>query len=205
MSKHIVVGIAGGSASGKTTLVTALSDALRGSGRRHVVVSADRYMRRSIVDGPSFTFSVTGEQTFNANHPDSINWEQLLQDLDEQLQQPGEPQIFILEGHLVLHNADVRSRLDLRLFIELDADQRALRRLLRDMKGGRGMSDPAHIAAYYLECARVGHTHYIEPSRVHADLIVRGDADWERLRPLLVAVIADRFAHATSSGTNAPA
>jgi uridine kinase len=88
--------------------------------------------------------------------------------------------------------------MDLRLFIELDADERALRRLLRDMKGERGFSDPAHIAAYYLECAREGHTHYIEPSRKYADLIVRGDAQWERIRPMLIAVIADQFAHETA-------
>jgi uridine kinase len=47
---------------------------------------------------------------------------------------------------------------------------------------------------YYRECARVGHAQYIEPSRAHADLIVRGDADWQRLRPLLVAVIAAQLA-----------
>ncbi len=199
MAKHLVVGIAGGSASGKTTLVGTLSQALTEHGILHVVVSSDRYMRRSIEDGPSFTFSVTGERMFNANHPDSINWALLLQELDERLHQLDEPHVVLLEGHLILHNPEVRSRMDLRLFIELDADERALRRLLRDMNGGRGFADPAHIAAYYLECAREGHALYIEPSRKYADLIVRGDASWDRLRPLLLAVISDRFAQAISS------
>jgi uridine kinase len=102
MSKHMLVGIAGGSASGKTTLVRALSEALREQGLPHQVISSDRFMHRNITDGPSFTFSVTGERTFNANHPDSIRWTDLTQELDALMEQPGDPQIIVLEGHLVL-------------------------------------------------------------------------------------------------------
>ena len=112
------------------------------------------------------------------------------------LQQADGPNVILLEGLMVLQVAAVRERSDLRLFVELDADERALRRMLRDMSGIRGIADPAGIATYYRECARVGHAQFVEPSRVYADLIVRGDADWERLRPLLLAVIDARLAHA---------
>ncbi len=46
----------------------------------------------------------------------------------------------------------------------------------------------------YRECARVGHNAYVEPSRVHADLIVRGDADFDRIVPMLAAIIRSRIA-----------
>ena len=190
MSNCLVVGIAGGSASGKTTLTAALADALREiPGCRPAIIAADQYMHRDRERGPSFLFQATGEVMFDANHPDAVEWERLLCDLDDRLQQEDGPNVILLEGLMVLHVPEVRERLDLRIFVELDADERALRRLLRDMQRTRGISEPAGIVAYYLESARVGHARYVEPSRVHADLIVRGDADWERLRPLLVAVI----------------
>jgi uridine kinase len=199
VSHYLIVGIAGGSASGKTTLTATLAAALlEHPGCRPAVIAADKYMYRDAVRGPSFVSPSTGAVMFNANHPDSVNWEQLLSDLDVLLQQADGPNIILLEGLMVLNVPTVRERLDLRLFVELDADERALRRLLRDMNGARGMSDPAAIATYYRECARIGHAQYVEPSRAHADLIVRGDADWERLRPLLLAAITDRLAHAPS-------
>ena len=133
---------------------------------------------------------------FDANHPDAIAWNHVLRDLDDLLQQIDGPEVILVEGHLLLHESTVRARLDIRFFVELDADERALRRLLRDMQGGRANRDPHFIATYYRESARVGHARYIEPSRVHADLIVRGDAVWERIEPFLVAIIEDRLAHA---------
>ncbi len=192
----LVVGIAGGSASGKTTLAVALAAALQEQpGCRPVLVAADTYMFRDVVRGPTFVSPSTGAILFNANHPDSVNWAQLLHDLDALSQAVDAPNIVVLEGLMVLHVPMVRERLHLRIFVELDADERALRRLLRDMHNGRGNGDPVGIATYYRECARVGHAQYVEPSRVFADLIVRGDAAWERLQPLLLAVIADRLAH----------
>jgi uridine kinase len=145
--------------------------------------------------GPTFFSQATGTHMFDANHPDAIVWDHMLRDLDELLQQTDGPEVILVEGHLLFHEPTVRNRLDIRLFVELDADERALRRLLRDMQGGRANRDPNFIATYYRESARVGHMRYIEPSRVHADLIVRGDAVWERVEPLLVAIIEARLAH----------
>lgn len=200
MTNRLIIGIAGGSASGKSTLTAALLTALEESpGIRPARIATDKYMYREIEHGPTFTSPSTGKVMFNANHPDSVDWEQLLSDLEQLVQQADAPNVIVLEGLMVLQNAAVRERLDLRLFIELDADERALRRLLRDMNGSRGIGDPAGIATYYRECARVGHAQYVEPSRVYADLIVRGDADWERLRPLLLAIINERLTHAPAN------
>jgi uridine kinase len=195
MANPLIIGFAGGSAAGKSTLTAALVEAIRTDlGRRTTLIMADRYMQRGSPNAPTFVSPSTGEVLFNANHPDSVDWERLLTDLDALIDQPEPPEVIIVEGLMVLHQQRMRERLDIRCFIELDADERALRRLLRDMTGVRGMTDPAKIATYYRECARVGHAQYVEPSRIHADLIIRGDVDWLRLRPLLIAIIADRLA-----------
>lgn len=191
----LVVGIAGGSASGKSTLTRALADMLQQKQHQVSIMNADRYMRKNIDDPqtPTFYSPSTASTLFDANHPNSINWTALLEDLHTGLSAVDRPDIVLLEGHLLFYEERVRQQLNLRIFIELDADERALRRMLRDMQGGRTSRDPVFIANYYLECARVGHARYIEPSRVYADLIVRGDANWDRLGPMLCAVIESRI------------
>lgn len=184
-----MVGIAGGSASGKTTLAGALCEALKDSGRAVELVGMDRYFYRDAPGGPRFVSPSTGEELPNNNHPDSADNARLVSDVAARRQAPDAPDVILIEGLMALHVEAVRSMLDLRVFVELDADVRALRRLLRDMQGGRGTRDPAWIATYYRECARVGHAAYVEPSRAHADLIVRGDADLLRVVPLLTAAI----------------
>lgn len=185
--QSVIVGIAGGSASGKTTFAHALTDAL--APLVVETVNLDRYFRRDDPDGPRFTRAATGETAFNANHPDSADNAQLVADLDARKEADDAPDVMIVEGLMTLHVAEIRQRLDLKIFVELDADERALRRLLRDMNGGRGFAEPSAIAAYYLECARVGHARYVEPSRVHADLILRGDSDFSRIAPLVAAAV----------------
>jgi uridine kinase len=201
MPPRVVVGIAGGSASGKSTLTSALAAALQRLRQRRVhILTTDRYMQNDRSLGPTFYSQASGTHMFDANHPDAIAWNDVLRDLDDLLEQTDGPEVILVEGHLLLHEPTIRARLDIRIFVDLDADERALRRLLRDMQGGRASRDPDFIATYYRESARVGHMRYIEPSRVHADLIVRGDALWERIEPFLLAIIEDRLAHTTSEG-----
>lgn len=192
--RSLVVGIAGGSASGKTTLTGALSRALT---EQPPVVSVevmgmDRYFYRGDAGGPRIVLPSTGEELPDNNHPNSADNARLVADLNARIRAAEAPQVVIVEGLMALHVPEIRACLDLRLFVELEADVRALRRLLRDMNGGRGTRDPAWIATYYRECARVGHNAYVEPSRTHADLIVRGDADPERIVPMLTAIIRCR-------------
>jgi uridine kinase len=194
MPKPVVVGIAGGSASGKSTLAAALAVALeQAHGWRTAIVSTDRYVQPDVARGPTFFSSSAGEAMFDWNHPDSVDWARLVSDLRALCDAQDAPQAVLVEGLMVLHDAALRPLLDLRLFVELEADVRALRRLLRNMQRPDMNRDPVFIATYYRESARVGHERYVEPSRVHADLIVRGDADWERLRPMVIAVVADRY------------
>ena len=192
MPKPVIVGIAGGSASGKSTLAAALAGALEQSQDwRVVVVPTDRYVQPDPVRGPTFFSPSASEDMFDWNHPDSVDWARLTNELQALIAASDAPHAVLVEGLMVLHEPTLRSLLDLRLFVELEADVRALRRLLRNMQRPDMNRDPVFIANYYRESARVGHARYVEPSRVHADLIVRGDAAWERLRPMLVAVVLD--------------
>lgn len=186
----VVVGIAGGSASGKTTIAAALTAAIEQAGLRVGQLATDPYMFQDTERGPAFRLSLTGEVMFDCNRPESFDWAAVTRDLDLIV----DCDVVLVEGLMVLHVAEVRDRLDLRLFVELDDDERALRRLLRDMNKPRGLKDPAKIAAYYRESARIGHAQFIEPSRVHADLIVRGDAPVDRVVPMLVGVV-ERLTH----------
>jgi uridine kinase len=193
MPRPVVVGIAGGSASGKSTLAAALAVALEQERGWHTVIMAtDRYVQPDVARGPTFFSASAGEAMFDWNHPDSVDWARLAHDLQSLVAAPNAPHAVLVEGLMVLYDATLRPLLDLRLFVELEADVRALRRLLRNMQRPDMNRDPVFIANYYRESARVGHERYVEPSRVHADLIVRGDADWERIRPLLVAAVVAR-------------
>ena len=187
----VIVGVGGGSASGKSTLADALAEALTERLRQVETFALDRYVREDREAGPHFVSPSTGERCFDWNHPDACDLGRLVADLDRLASAPDAPDVLLVEGLMALHFPDLRRRLSLRLFVDLDADVRALRRLLRDMAGGRASRDPEFIARYYLESARVGHARYVEPSRAHADLILRGDADFARLTPLLCAAVEE--------------
>jgi uridine kinase len=190
-----ISGIAGGSASGKSTFAKVLTETLatRAPDLTVQVISTDQHWRDR-GGPPRFISPSSGEEVFNHNHPDALNTDSLFAALDA-----AEADVILLEGLMILHLPAVRERIDLRLFLELDADERALRRMLRDMQGGRTFTDPQKIATYYRESARVGHAAYVEPSRVHADIILRGDGDFARTTDMVAAVIQDRQ-EATQNG-----
>ncbi len=192
-----VVGIAGGSASGKSTFVGLLAPLLREGlpPIRVEVFGLDKYFYRGQSGGPTFVSPSTGETLPDNNCPESSDNVRLVADLDTLRNAPDAPNVILIEGHLIFAIPEIRERLDLRLFMDLDADLRALRRLLRDMKGERGNPDPQFIAMYYRECARVGHALYIEPSRQYADLTLRGDADFHHTAPLVAGLIRSQLPH----------
>ncbi len=186
--------MAGGSASGKTTFTKLLVESFAGSELNVELFNIDKYFYRGKEGGPTFISPSTGEVMPHNNHPNSADNARLVADMDTRCGEADAPDVLIVEGLMTLYVDDIRSRLDLRLFMELDADVRAVRRMWRDMSGVRGNTDPKFIGTYYLECARIGHALYVEPSRVHADLILRGDADFQNSVPLIMAVIRERFA-----------
>lgn len=198
-AQSLVVGIAGGSASGKSTFTAALLEALPlyCPDLSVRVVHSDRYFLVGTPGMPMFTSPSSGEILPDFNRPDAIDTRRMLVDLDAIVSAEDAPDVVILEGHLVLAWPEVRDRLDLSLFIDLDGETRALRRLVRNLEHqGDPIIDhsPQSIATYYLESAKVGYDRYIGPSRVYADLILRGDADFTRTAPFIAAIIAQEVA-----------
>jgi uridine kinase len=189
-SASFVIGVAGGSAAGKSTFAAALAESVCEE-MTIEIVGMDRYFYRGAPGGPLFTSPSTGETFPDNNHPDSADNARLVADLQQMRAAPGRPDVILVEGLMALAVPEIRSVLDLKIFVELDADERALRRLLRDMDGKRGNPDPAWISRYYRECAKVGHARYVEPSRAHADIILRGDADLPRLARMFRAIVRD--------------
>lgn len=180
-----VVGIAGGSASGKSTLSAAVRSDLEHYGHRVEVVSYDRFMHSDMAISPTVTLP-SGEVWFDRNHPESADTAAMLSEISARQETSD---LVIVEGHLVLAIESIRATMDLAVYVELEDDARALRRMLRDMKGGRGNPDPAFIAEYYLTCAKPGHDKYIAPSRARADLVIRGDAPTSRSVQILSATL----------------
>src|SRR5262245_41274474 len=110
MPHPLIIGIAGGSAAGKSTLTLTLVDTLRQqSAHRVAMITSDHYLNSIHPCAPTFVYSTTGERLFNADHPDAIEWDALLRDLDALLAGEDAPDIVFLEGHLILHEPSVRA------------------------------------------------------------------------------------------------
>ena len=79
-------------------------------------------------------------------------------------------EVIVLEGILIFENADVRSRLDMKIFVDTDADVRILRRLMRDVRErGRSLEG---VVSQYLGTVKPMHEAFVEPSKKYADVIV---------------------------------
>ena len=184
-----IVGIAGGTGSGKTTLAAALAESLRGEA---AVIAHDWYYR----DQAHLPFEE--RLRTNYDHPDALETELLLADLDQlragvdidapqydftrHLRAPETRRIdpcpiVIVEGLHVLGEAALRDMLDLGVFIDAPADLRFIRRLQRDLaERGRTVEN---VVGQYLGQTRPMHEAFVEPSRVHADIVLDGAAPLE--------------------------
>lgn len=179
----VLVGIAGGTGSGKTSLATKIRD--RVGGDRCLLVAQDSYYR----DGS--TLPPAAQAAINYDHPDAFDTSLLVQDLRDLkagrpvpcltydhatysrrvLPDPLTPRpVVILEGILILAEEPLRRLMDIRLFIDTDADVRILRRLQRDIHE-RGRSFDS-VQRQYLDSVRPMHLEFVEPSKRYADVII---------------------------------
>jgi len=177
------LGIAGGSGSGKSTVAKAILSALPpGAG---VLLEQDHYYRSQS------HLSLPEREQVNYDHPDSLEFDLMLAHLAElaegraitrptydfahhdraPLGERIEPAgIVIVEGILVLTEERLRSRMDVKLFVDTDADIRLMRRVRRDLEHrGRTFSQ---IRKQYYETVRPMHLAFVEPSKRFADLII---------------------------------
>lgn len=179
----LVIGIAGGTGSGKTTVVNKILQQLNIEGVN--VLSQDNYYH----DNPNLTLSE--REVLNYDHPKSIDFELMLQHVKmlkshQSIEQPiysfvthsrtgdlitVEPKnVLIVEGILVLTNKELLKEFNLKVFVHADSDERLIRRIRRDtQERGRDLQEVLHR---YQTTLKPMHQEFIEPSKNEADLIV---------------------------------
>ena len=170
MNKPFIIGIAGGSASGKTTFCKALIEVL--SEQNINVFHMDDYFKpieqmpqsKSPITGKTYT----GQADFN--HPDAVDWSRLKENLFV-----AKEEIIILEGLFALTNNDIYYKLDLKLYVDCQSDERIVRKLKRYREDVFTTDDIfGWLSDYNLDVARYRHDEYIELSKWRADVILNG-------------------------------
>lgn len=181
--RPFVVGFAGGTNSGKTTFVQHLETEL--GSRQVAVLRHDAYYRHR----PELTLSE--RQRINYDHPDSLETELCLEHLQGLLAGQSVPMpvydfsvhlrsdavewihpapLVFLEGILVFCEPSLREEMNLKVFVDVEADIRVLRRIHRDIaERGRTLDS---VERQYLETVRPMHDHFVQPSQQFADLVV---------------------------------
>ncbi|MEF2279029.1 uridine kinase [Deinococcus sp. YIM 134068] len=183
MTSPFVIGVAGGSGSGKTTVTRRVIETVGAGGV--AVLSQDNYYRDQ-TDVPEAMREGT-----NYDHPAAFDWRLLREHLAALL--AGVPvempeydftrhtrssetttvlpaPVVVLEGFFALYDEELRGRMHLRVFVDADADVRFIRRLLRDTQE-RGRT-PESVITQYLEFVRPMHLSFVEPTKQYADVII---------------------------------
>ena len=180
--KRIVIGIAGGTASGKTTVAERLYEAFANDA---VILSHDYYYK------PHDELSFEERSKLNYDHPDSLDSALLAEHIRElkagnaikhptydfsnyqrnrEWKRTESAQIILVEGILIFTDKQLCDLCDIKLFVDADADVRFIRRLTRDVKErGRNMDS---VINQYLTTVKPMHEQFVEPSKAKADLII---------------------------------
>ena len=178
----MIIGIAGGTGSGKNTLTRRLQDAF---GDDVSVVYHDNYYKKHV------GLSYEQRAALNYDHPDSFDTALLVDDLrrlaageaircpvydytihnrSEETVEVHPTKVVIVEGILIFENKALRNLMDVKIFVDTDADVRILRRILRDVKErGRSLDS---VISQYLTTVKPMHEQFVQPSRQHADIVV---------------------------------
>ena len=179
----LLIGIAGGSGSGKTTVVKKLMEALPEDSIS--VVSQDAYY------WDNGSLSPEAKKEINFDHPDAIEWDLLVKHLDmlkegktipmpiytyvtcarSQEVIPVKPtEVVIVEGILIMTCPELVKRLDIKIFVDTDGDDRLMRIIRRDIEErGRTVSD---VLRHYETFVKPMHNQFIEPTKRLADIII---------------------------------
>lgn len=179
----LVIGIAGGSGSGKTTVVKALTEQLK---EKVVVLPQDSYYK------DSSHLPLEERQKVNFDHPDSIDFPLLIRQLTqlkdgETIEQPvysyltcsrsktetvtvTPAEVIIIEGILIFTCAELRRQMDIKIFVDADDDDRLMRVMTRDIQErGRDMQA---VIERYSRIVKPMYLQFIEPSKRYADIII---------------------------------
>ncbi len=183
MAKPIIIGIAGGSGSGKSTVTNELVEMIDDD--KVAVIEQDSYYKSQS------TLPYEQRVKTNYDHPFAFDNDLLIEHLEKLKNGEGidkpiydfeihnrkdetkfvEPrEIIILEGILILSEKQIRDLLDIKVFVDTDSDVRIIRRILRDIKErGRSLES---VILQYMSTVRPANMQFVEPSKRYADIII---------------------------------
>ena len=199
----VILGIAGGTGSGKTTLAFRIASAL-GDGKAAILDQDSYYL-----DHPGLTTDELARLNFD--HPESLDW-RLLRDHIRLLRECREIEkpvydfrthsrrqdsvriqprsVIILEGILILEDQELRELIDLKIFVDAEPDVRFIRRLVRDVRDrGRSMDS---VIRQYLDTVRPMHLEFVQPTRSFADIVVSDGGRNQAALESILAFIRDK-------------
>lgn len=182
MKKSIVIGVSGGSASGKTTVAYRIKEVCKDS----VELLCHDFYYLSQDDMPF------EERTkINYDHPNAFDTERLIKDIKSlkegnSIERPvysytentrlketvkvNPVNVIILEGFLIFENAELRSLMDIKVYVDTDADERLIRRIIRDVnERGRTLES---VINQYISTVKPMHEQFVEPYKKYADIII---------------------------------
>lgn len=181
-SNTVIIGIAGGTGSGKTTLVRQLQEEL---GKDITVLTHDFYYKRH--DDIPFE----ERKKINYDHPDAFDTDIMIEHIkklkegktiyrpvydftihnriDEEVEVKP-TKVIVIEGILIFENKELRDLCDIKIFVDTDADVRIIRRILRDVnERGRTLES---VVKQYLTTVKIMHDEFVEPSKKYCDIII---------------------------------
>lgn len=205
--RALIIGVAGGSGSGKTTIARRIAENL---GRARVaVIDMDAYYRHR----PEITLDA--RKAMNWDHPDSLDIDLFVAHLsalgrgesvdkpvydyathlrDPQPERIPPSEVVIVDGILLFTDERVRNLCDVKVFVDADADERLIRRLRRDVaERGRPLDE---IIAQYLSTVKPMHLQFVEPTKRYADVIVPRGGENDVAIGMIISLIQQREEHA---------
>jgi len=178
----LVIGIAGGTGSGKTTITKKLVEKF---GDNVSVIKHDNYYKEH------HDLSYEERSKLNYDHPDSLDTDLLVEhikmlrtgkevkcpvydftvhDRSDKFEMIKPTKVLVIEGILIFQDVRLCNEMDIKIFVDTDADVRILRRILRDVKmRGRSLES---VVDQYLETVKPMHEQFVEPSKRNADIII---------------------------------
>jgi len=200
MKKSVIIAVAGGSASGKTTVVDKITESF--DAKDVTVIKHDDYYK------DQSDMSMEDRYKVNYDHPFSLDNDLMYQDIltlikGDSITKPTydfeahtrsdvtevvhPTKIIILEGILIMEDERIRDLCDIKLFVEADDDLRFIRRLQRDMdERGRSLTS---VIDQYLNTVKPMHFAFIKPTKRYADVIIPNDKDHDVAVDLIITKI----------------
>lgn len=205
MRNVIVIGVAGGSASGKTTVANRIKEEFKDSVE---LLSHDFYYH------PYSELPFEERIKLSYDHPNAFDTERLIEDIKKlkqniAVERPvysyteytrlketvtvNPAKVIIVEGFLIFENKELRDLMDIKVFVDTDADERIIRRIIRDVnERGRSLES---VIEQYISTVKPMHEQFVEPTKKYADIIVprggKNDVAIDMLIHRIKAILAE--------------